>query len=142
MGETAVSTAPGEIICYGLGSCLGVFLHDKFHKAGAAAHIMLPGNSFNCDSDKMLQRIFKGMLDMGCHVPFIGARLVGGASIMNLSTFRIGHRNIMYVKKELQKIGVTIHAEDTGGSRSRTARLDIETGRLSINSSQKSFYTI
>lgn len=142
IGQTAVSLAPGEIICYGLGSCLGVFLYDKFQKVGAGAHIMLPGNGEQHDSDKMLRVIVKGMLDRGCNPLIIRARLVGGADIMNLRSYRIGQRNIDYVKKELKERRIMINAEDLGGTGSRTARLDLESGILSIKNSKKNYYTI
>lgn len=142
IGETAVSRAPGEIVCYGLGSCLGVFLYDKFEKVGAAAHIMLPGDGEWHESDVMLQAIIAGMVNLGCHPLIIRARLVGGANIMNLSAYQVGHRNIVYVKKELKKKGIIVNAEDIGGEESRTARLNIESGILSINNSNKDFYSI
>ena len=99
-----------------------MFLYDKFRKAGAAAHIMLPGDGQWHESDCMLQAIIDGMLDVGCHPLLIRARLVGGANIMNLSAYSIGYRNIIYVKKELRKRGIIVSAEDTGGVESRTAR--------------------
>ncbi len=142
IGETVVSKPPGEIVCYGLGSCLGLFLYDKFRKVGAGAHIWLPGNGKECESDEMLEVILKGMLDQGCFQETIRARLVGGAKIMNLPSGRIGQRNIEYVKKELRKRGIIICGEDTGGAHSRTARMDIESGTLSVNDSKRNFYTI
>lgn len=142
IGETTVSPAPGEIICYGLGSCLGVFLHDKFKKVGAGAHIVLPGNGQQHQSDEMLRSIINGMLDRGCHLLTIRARLVGGANIMKFRSYHIGQRNIEYVKKELRKKGIIVLAEDTGGTESRTARLDIESGILSVNNLGKKYYTI
>ena len=119
-----------------------MFLYDKFQKVGAAAHITLPGSSSQWDSDNMLREIIESMLALGCHPLVLRARLVGGANIMNISTYRIGYRNIVYVKKELRKRGIIIKAEDTGGKESRTARLDIESGVLSINNSKQNYYTI
>ncbi|MDN5212719.1 chemotaxis protein CheD [Fulvivirgaceae bacterium BMA12] len=142
IGETAVSSSPGEIICYGLGSCLGVFLYDRFQKVGAGAHIMLPGSNQWRKSDEMLQTIIDGMLDRNCHPLTIRARLVGGANIMNMLRSDIGQRNIEYVREELKKSGIMILAEDIGGVESRTARLEIESGTLSVNNSKKNYYTI
>ena len=90
----------------------------------------------------MLGVIVQGMLDRGCDLFVIRARLVGGASIMDLPSYRIGERNIDYVRKELRKRGIIIKAEDLGGTGSRTARLDIESGVLSVNNSKKNYYTI
>ncbi|MDN5212708.1 chemotaxis protein CheD [Fulvivirgaceae bacterium BMA12] len=142
IGETVVCAAPGEIVCYGLGSCLGVFLYDKFQKVGAGAHILSPGNGEEHKSDQMLDDIINGMLDKGCHRLTIRARLVGGANILNLHAYRIGYRNTIYVKKELRKKGIVVSSEDTGGTKSRTARLDVESGILSVNNARKNYYTI
>ena len=103
---------------------------------------MLPGDGEWHESDVMLQAIIAGMVNLGCHPLIIRARLVGGANIMNLSAYQVGHRNIVYVKKELKKKGIIVNAEDIGGEESRTARLNIESGILSINNSNKDFYSI
>lgn len=103
---------------------------------------MLPGNGNVHESDEMLRTILKGMLNWGCNPLVIRARLVGGAEIMKLPSYSIGQRNIEYVKKELEKRRIMVHGEDTGGTESRTARLDIESGILSVSDSKKNFYTI
>ncbi len=90
----------------------------------------------------MLQTIISEMLDRNCHPLTIRARLVGGANIVNVLRYDIGQRNIDYVRKALKKSGIMILAEDIGGVESRTARLEIESGTLSVNNSKKNYYTI
>lgn len=142
MGEAAVRVKPGEIICYGLGSCVGVFLYDKFKKIGAAAHIMLPSNEKRPESDQMLFDIIENMLAAGSHRLTIRARIVGGASVVNIKAYDIGLRNIDYVRQKLKSIHILITAEDVGGNESRTAKLNIDTGILTINTSKQISYTI
>lgn len=141
-GETAVASRTGEIVCFGLGSCVGVFLYDKFKKVGAAAHIMLPANNKRPHSDQMFDTIVNRMISLGCDSLTIRAKLVGGADIMKLDAYNIGQRNIEYVKKKLKAAGIMILTEDVLGTESRTARLDIESGVLSIRNSNKKHYTI
>ncbi len=142
MGEIAVATLPGEIICYGLGSCVGVFLYDKFKKVGAGAHIMLPGNMMRPESDRMLDKIIKDLYALGARQLTLRARLVGGADIMNIDAYNIGNRNVDYVRQKMKEEGIMIQKEDVGGKESRTAKLNIETGALLITTSEKKKYTI
>lgn len=46
--------------------------------------------------------------------------------------FNIGKRNHLALRKILWKAGVIVHAEDVGGSTSRTVRLEVATGRFFV----------
>jgi chemotaxis protein CheD len=46
--------------------------------------------------------------------------------------FEIGKRNHVILRKMLWKAGVPIKAEDVGGTVFRTARLFVDTGRVTI----------
>ena len=46
--------------------------------------------------------------------------------------FNIGRCNHLALRKILRRAGVMIHAEDIGGTTSRTLRLEIATGRLLV----------
>ena len=48
--------------------------------------------------------------------------------------FRIGERNVAVFRKIMWKNGLLIQAQETGGSISRTLRLEIATGRLVVRS--------
>lgn len=142
MGEVSVLSVSGEIVCYGLGSCIGVFLYDRFKKIGAGAHIMLPSNEKRSESDVMLKQIVDQMIDEGSNLLTIRARLVGGADILGINAYHIGIKNLGYVRSWMKNRGVMIIGEDTGGVESRTARLDIETGQLQIKNSKNEKYSI
>jgi chemotaxis protein CheD len=60
---------------------------------------------------------------------------VGGAQIYDDNqTFEIGQRNYAILRKMFWKVGVLIAAEDVGSNKSRTARLAVGTGLLTVRS--------
>lgn len=142
MGEVAVAADPGEIICYGLGSCVGVFLYDKFQRVGAGAHVALPASQRHNESEVMIHEVIRGMLKKGSSILTMRAKLVGGANIMNITRYQVGLRNTEYIKAELKKWGIMVQAEDTGGTISRTARLDVQSGELAVSTLNKNRYKI
>ncbi len=55
--------------------------------------------------------------------------LAGGSAVMDdRGIFNIGKRNQLAIRKALWKAGLMAHAEDLGGSGSRTVRLELATG--------------
>ncbi|GMU21907.1 MAG: hypothetical protein AMXMBFR13_19950 [Phycisphaerae bacterium] len=65
-------------------------------------------------------------------------KVAGGSSLLDdKGTFSIGKRNYVILRKLFWKNGVLIDAEDVGGSASRTLRLDLATGRVTIKSQMK-----
>ena len=142
MGEVAVTAGSGEIVCYGLGSCVGLFLYDRFRKVGAGAHVALPADGRFKESEGMLQYVVDGMLEKGCCTLTMRAKLVGGANVMNMNCYQVGIRNIQYIKSELRKWGIMVQAEDTGGTNCRTAKLDIQSGELAIRTRNKNYYKL
>jgi chemotaxis protein CheD len=62
-------------------------------------------------------------------------KVAGGGRILDAEgVLDIGARNYTLLRKLFWKNGVIINAEDVGGSRSRTVRLTIGTGRVVIHS--------
>lgn len=135
MGQSAVVSGSGQIVCYGLGSCIGVFLYDKFKRIGAGAHIMLPDSPGS--PNNIIDNLITDMLGKGCNVQTIRARLVGGADVMKMKSFQIGRKNIDYIRERLRKNKVMIQTMEVGGDVYRTARLDIHSGTLIVNSGRK-----
>lgn len=135
MGQSTVVSGSGQIICFGLGSCIGVFLYDKFKCIGAGAHVMLPDRPGS--PNNIIDCLIQDMLNMGCNTWAIRARLVGGADVMKMASFQIGRKNIDYIQKKLSHNKIMIQAMEVGGDIYRTARLDIQSGTLWINSGKK-----
>ena len=62
-------------------------------------------------------------------------KVTGGSSLYDdKGIFNIGQRNYTVLRKLFWKNSVIITSEDVGGSRSRTARLYVATGRVTIAS--------
>jgi chemotaxis protein CheD len=58
----------------------------------------------------------------------------GGNFHGDSGTFDIGKRNHTMMRKIFWKAQVLVTAEDVGGSKSRTARLYVDTGQVTIQS--------
>src|SRR6185436_340276 len=112
---------------------------------GRMVHYMLPLSSITPEKAKERPAMFG---DTG--VPLLFSRLqgfgskksdwvvkvVGGASIQDDNkTFEIGKRNYVILRKLLWSAGVAIRAESVGGSLSRTARLAVSNGRVTVRAS-------
>lgn len=145
IGEFFVCEEPGaEIKTYALGSCVALVIWDSSCRVGGLIHMALPDSSLHPERAETQPAYF---VDTGIPL-FLNAlgqkganrrtsvfRLVGGANVLNAeTTFDIGRRNVLAVKKVLWKLGMGIHREDTGGDISRTVTLYIDTGRLEISS--------
>ena len=79
--------------------------------------------------------LFESMYARGCHKGSLVVKVIGGAKLYDDNgTFDIGKRNYTILRKMFWKNGVIIAAEDVGGSRSRTVRLFVDTGRVTIHS--------
>jgi len=141
----AVADAPEEVlVTYSLGSCLGVALYDPVLRIGGMAHCMLPLSQI--DTHKAQEKPFMFvdtgvmlLLDMmfkrGCRKKDLIVRVAGAARVMdNSNLFRIGERNYAVFRKILWKNGLLIKREDIGGENSRTLRLYIATGQLTVRS--------
>jgi chemotaxis protein CheD len=131
-----------SLITYSLGSCLGVSIYDPALRVGGLAHFMLPLS--NLDAEKARTRPFMyvdvGMVQFLEAIFGLGARkercivkVAGGAQLMDPNDiFRIGQRNHTVLRKILWKNGMLLKAEEVGGALSRTMRLDLADGRVTI----------
>ncbi len=137
IGEWAVEKNPAILVTLGLGSCVGVCVRDPIARVGAMVHVMLPdsgGKPTNTPgkfADTGVDIIVEELLKMGAQRNRLEAKIAGGASMFQ-SAMDIGARNAEAVKKALQRNGIKLLAEDTGGNKARSIEYDIETGKLLI----------
>lgn len=137
IGEWAVERNPAILVTLGLGSCVGVCVRDPIAKVGAMVHVMLPdsgGKPTNTPgkfADTGVDIIVEELLKMGAQRNRLEAKIAGGASMFQ-SAMDIGARNVEAVKKSLQRNGIKLIAEDTGGNKARSIEYDIETGKLLV----------
>jgi chemotaxis protein CheD len=130
MGELVVSSTEGdELVAIGLGSCIGLAMVDRLAGVAGLAHVVLPESDglkgpAGKFADTAIPELLAQMERSGAVKRRIQAILIGGARMFAIgASLDIGSRNTDSVREELVRARVTIHAEETGGSRGRTARV-------------------
>ena len=131
-----------SLVTYSLGSCLGVSIYDPEVHVGGLAHFMLPLSAL--DSEKARTRPFmyvdvgmvlflEALFQLGARKDRCIVKVAGGSQVLDThDIFRIGQRNYTVLRKILWKNGLLLKGEDVGGSLSRTMRLDLADGRVTI----------
>ena len=144
VADCKVSADPhSRLVTYALGSCIAVAIHDPVSRVAGMLHFMLPESSGDPDkgatspyryADTGTPLLFREAYRQGARKKRLVVKLIGGAAVFDdHGIFNIGKRNLAAVKKILWKAGVMVHAEEVGGTQSRTVRMDVATGRLVIN---------
>jgi chemotaxis protein CheD len=130
------------LVTYALGSCIAVILYDSVQRCGGMIHYMLPLSGKSPEkaaanpamfADTGIPLLFEKMYAMGCRKENIIVKVAGGGQLYDdKGTFNIGKRNYTVMRKMFWKNNIIIAAEDVGGAKSRTARLRIADGRVTI----------
>ena len=145
MADLNVCTSPNVITTLGLGSCVGIVLHDPIRKIAGMVHVMLPDSKkiLNNENkakfaDTGIDALILEMTKIGADRRGLIAKIAGGAQMFAFSSnnemMRIGDRNVEATKLKLQQLGIVIKAEDTGANYGRTIEFYHETGMLLIKS--------
>jgi chemotaxis protein CheD len=136
--------ASADIVTYSLGSCLGVTVYDPMKKVGGMLHLMLPDSTIDAVKantmpymfvDTGVPRLFHAAYNLGADRSRLVVKVAGGAQLLDQQgIFNIGIRNWAALEKLIAQNGLKIHGSDTGGLASRTLRMDLNTGKVSIKS--------
>ncbi len=131
---------------YSLGSCIGVTIWDPEVRVGGMIHYMLPESTLSPEkakarpamfADTGIPLLFRSVYKLGAIKKRVIVKVAGGSQLLDDNgTFAIGKRNYVMLRKIFWKNGVLIDNEHVGGSLSRTLRLNIETGRVTIKMRQ------
>ncbi len=143
VADMVVSNDPGaELVTYSLGSCLGITLYDPGMKIGGLLHVMLPDSTIDAAKaarlpymfvDSGVPRLFQAVYNLGAERRRLTLKVAGGAQMLDeQGIFNIGERNHQALSGLLARNGYAIHARDVGGLSSRTLRLDLTTGKVTI----------
>jgi chemotaxis protein CheD len=143
IADCIVSSDPADTLAtYALGSCIAVMMYDPVVRVGGLLHFLLPDCSLDSArgrsnplvyADTGILILIERCLQYGAAKRRLVVSAAGGAStIANSSFFDVGRRNYMSCRKALWKAGLLIHAEEIGGSASRSVRIDIATGKIWI----------
>lgn len=149
IAEYKVSSNDDVLTCLGLGSCVGVAMHDSRVNSGGMAHIMLPYSSMARKTplkvkpakfaDTAVAVILDEMLKVEAKKFRIVAKIVGGACMFSAngtkdSIFDVGRRNVAAVKEVLQIEGIKVIAEETGGTEGRSVDFYTDSGKFVVRS--------
>ncbi len=144
MADLNTVIAPGILVTLGLGSCVGIALYDTERRIAGLAHIMLPSSkSINNKqnpakfADTAVETLLNMMIERGADQKVIVAKIAGGAQMFsfknnNSNLLNIGKRNVIATKEILNKFGIPLLAEDTGGNFGRTIEFHSDTGILVV----------
>ncbi|HYF95495.1 MAG TPA: chemotaxis protein CheD [Symbiobacteriaceae bacterium] len=146
LGELKCGTRPEQVlVCYGLGSCIGLALYDAVARVGVMVHVVLPESSLSRGQvvqpgkfgDTAIPAAIAEAVKLGAVRSRLVARIAGGARMLNIvgagSKLDIGSRNCDAVKSQLQEHGIRLTGDDTGGTYGRTLQLFVGTGRLLVS---------
>lgn len=138
----ASSDRTASLVTYALGSCVGLAMFDPQTSVGGLLHILLPEAAMDTDkaarnpclfADTGLPALLERCRRLGAVPARLQVWLAGGSAVMDdRGIFNIGKRNQLAMRKALWKAGLMVHAEDLGGSGSRTVRLELATGTFWI----------
>ncbi len=152
ISDMKIVNVPEGLISYALGSCVGICIIDKTNQIAGMAHIMLPYNNNNDDTnlfkyaDTGISEMIRQMENLGCLRSRMIAKIAGGAKMFDIkgssSIGSIGDRNIAATKETLQKLKIRLFAEDVGQNYGRTIIFDSNTGNLTIKSFGKNLKVI
>ncbi len=144
LGEMQISNDPNTImVCYGLGSCIGISFYDPIVKVGALAHIVLPDSMLARNqneeakfADSCIPLVTAKILQKGGAMSRLVVKIVGGAQVLQVAglknRFDIGSRNIEAVKEALKKANINLAAQEVGGNFGRTMQFYIGNGKVVI----------
>jgi len=143
VGEIAVSKNPDNVLVTSLGSCVAVIMLAPAICGAGLAHVALPSSSVNIEqsrskpgyyADTGIPRLLAEMDKLhGGKRGRLLVKLVGGANIMDPnSTFDIGKRNILAIKKILWENRLGVLVEDVGEDISRNVRVKVATGQVIV----------
>lgn len=143
IAEISIARAPGLLVAYGLGSCLGIALYDYQQNLGGLAHTLLPaphGKEVVARKAKFVATAIESMVQdlcgLGAGSERLTAKIVGGANMFEplqpAVRDGIGSRNIMAAREALAEMQIPLVAEDVGGNFGRTMEFDLDTGQVRV----------
>ncbi len=131
---------------HSLGSCIGMTVYDPQIRIGGMIHFMLPLSKIAPDKAKLKPGMFadtgiptllRKVFAMGAAKDRLIIKVAGGAKLMDQGkVFNIGERNYLVLRKILWKNNILISGEDVGEDLSRTMRLEMESGLVTVKSSR------
>lgn len=149
IAEYEVTTDGAVLTTSGLGSCIGVAIHDAVAPVSGLVHVMLPsadgmeGNPAKF-ADTGIQTLVEALEAEGGDTANMIAKIAGGSDMLDFSETGsgIGERNAQTVRSTLDEYGIPIVGEDVGGDHGRSLRLEGLSGDLVVKSANEDTRTL
>ncbi len=144
INDVDVSNEPRIYTCYGLGSCVGLFIEDRKNKICGGTHIPLPKRIEGCeleDAATLIASMLNQFTEKGSDLLTLRAKLAGGALLYS-NSIDIGAQNVKTVLTNLIQKKVFIVAMDVGGRLARTVSYNSVSGELLVTNSNRSKLSI
>jgi chemotaxis protein CheD len=141
-GNQETASAPGHVLSTVLGSCVAACLRDPLAGVGGMNHFLLPGDGADAapSTDDMrfgvasMEVLINALIKKGASRQRLEAKVFGGATLMGVSTLTsVGARNAAFVLRFITREGITLAAQDMGGTFPRRANYEPATGRAWVN---------
>lgn len=144
MADMQIAATPARLVTRALGSCLGITLYHPAKKTGAMAHPMLP------DIDKarmqshsyryvnsVIRKMVEGLEELGSQRNNLIAKIFGGAHMFSFiaadSILNVGEKNIAMARVVFEELAIKIAGEEVGGTFGRTIELNLENGKVLVD---------
>ncbi len=138
-------TQSNEAVITVLGSCVAACVRDTVNGVGGMNHFMLPLHSITSQKgvgasgqdlalrygDFAMEQLINEIIKFGGRRENLEVKIFGGGQILAQMT-EIGNRNIKFVHEYLQKGGLRVASEDTGGIYPRKVYYSPENGRARV----------
>lgn len=140
IADYAVASGDATLTTSGLGSCVGIALHDRESGIAGLAHAMLPyadGDATEAKyADTVVPALVRAMVEEGADPNRMQAKLAGGSTMFEFSSAdgSIGDRNVAAAKEALARQSIRVVAEDVGGNHGRSLELAASTGEFRVRS--------
>ena len=146
VGDWVVSAEPDiTLATYALGSCIGLSAFDPLARIGGLLHFMLPDSGLNPAKaerqpgaffDSGFRRLLDDLQRLGASQRRLRFHMAGAAKAPGHGDFfDIGRRNHLVAKRRLWELGCAVEDEDCGGESSRTLKLRLSDGRVTVRDS-------
>jgi chemotaxis protein CheD len=141
MSDMKTAVSPSILRSSGIGSCIVITLYDSVNKIGSIAHPMLadPPAGESKNSLRFVENAIDAMISalakLGRSKDRLEAKIIGGANMFKVfdkDPDSIGIHNYESAKKKLEKEGIVIVSEDTGGNVGRSVDFDLNTGLVEV----------
>ena len=143
VSDLKVSADAGATLAtYALGSCVGVAAYDPQSRVGGLLHFMLPDSGLNperarvrpatfCDTG--LQLLLQELQALGAHPRRLRLHLAGAARVLaGGDLYDVGRRNLLAARRLSWPRCLLVPDEDAGGELSRTLKLNLVDGQVSV----------